>query len=238
MAPHTSALKTVRGVLARLAGPDVAVALWSVDVTTTDSFAVEEIAVRNAVPERQEEFRRGRACARAALGTLGGPAESISVGSNREPVWPSGYVGSITHCGPVVAAAVARAGALAGLGLDVERAEALEEGVERLVMRSAERAASCSDAPPPLDAAAGSGPPPADALSGPVAPAAAHPSAAPSSRQVHVDLGMARMLRARCGRCPSGAESTRRAGCQPPGSPGWRRFGTLFFSLTASGTVR
>jgi 4'-phosphopantetheinyl transferase EntD len=120
----------------------VTVAVWGVDVLATDSYAVEELAVRGAIPKRQEEFRRGRACARAAMDSLGAAAEAIPVGPNREPVWPPGLVGSITHCGSVVAAAVARADSLGGLGLDMERAEPLEPGVEGLVMLPAERAAA------------------------------------------------------------------------------------------------
>lgn len=140
LALNASRLEALRTTLAGLAGGEVAVALWGVDVSAIDPFPAEEVTVRDAVPKRQEEFRRGRACARAALAALGGPNEMIPVGPNREPVWPPGYLGSITHCGPVVAAAVARVDALGGIGLDVERAEALEPGVARLVMRPAELA--------------------------------------------------------------------------------------------------
>ncbi len=82
----------------------------------------EEAALltRRMVPSRQLELVAGRTCARAALAALGFPAEAILRGPQREPLWPAGISGSITHTGGYCAAAVARTEECAALGIDVE----------------------------------------------------------------------------------------------------------------------
>ncbi|MEX0276197.1 MAG: 4'-phosphopantetheinyl transferase [Ruegeria sp.] len=50
-----------------------------------------------AVVKRRAEFLAGRSLAQAALTVLGKVPEPVSIGPNREPVWPKGIVGSITH---------------------------------------------------------------------------------------------------------------------------------------------
>jgi enterobactin synthetase component D len=44
----------------------------------------------------------------------------VGVGPHREPVWPYGYVGSITHSASFAFAAVARRGELQSIGIDSE----------------------------------------------------------------------------------------------------------------------
>jgi 4'-phosphopantetheinyl transferase EntD len=97
-----------------------------------------------AVPARVLEFTTGRSCARAALAQLGCPPVAIAVGDQREPLWPPGFIGSITHCKGHCAAAAARwapgmAHAIASLGLDAEPALPLPEDVARMVCSDGER---------------------------------------------------------------------------------------------------
>lgn len=104
----------------------------------------EEAAVATAVPVRRAELRTGRVLARRAIGRLGLPglaAAVIPVGPGREPVWPSGVVGSITHCPGFCAAAVARGEQLAALGIDVEPAQPLPPEVRAVVATPDELAA-------------------------------------------------------------------------------------------------
>ena len=82
--------------------------------------ACEADAVATAAPRRRAEFTAGRALARAALSELGIPPAAIPVGTRRQPVWPFGTVGSITHCEGFTAAAAARARDANGLGIDAE----------------------------------------------------------------------------------------------------------------------
>ncbi len=92
-----------------------------------------------AASRRQAEFARGRACAHAALATLGldGP---IGRGADRAPRWPAGAIGSITHCAGYVAAAVARADQVRALGIDAEPAAPLPPEVLGQIASPSERA--------------------------------------------------------------------------------------------------
>jgi 4'-phosphopantetheinyl transferase EntD len=83
-------------------------------------FPGEEDLVASAVPARRREFVTARSCAREALGRLGHPPVAIRSGPRREPVWPAGLVGSITHCAGYRAAAVARTDQVVSVGIDAE----------------------------------------------------------------------------------------------------------------------
>jgi 4'-phosphopantetheinyl transferase EntD len=102
-------------------------------------FPEEKLSVVGAVAERREEFAAGRLCAREALARLGVGPRPIPSGSDRAPVWPSGYVGSVTHCPGYVAAAVARCRDHAAIGIDAEIDAPLPEGVLELVANEQER---------------------------------------------------------------------------------------------------
>lgn len=89
----------------------------------------EEAAVEHAVEKRRREFTTARACAHEALALLGHPHQPIPAGPKGEPLWPAGIVGSITHCDGYRACAVARAGDLVTVGVDVEPNQPLPDGL-------------------------------------------------------------------------------------------------------------
>jgi 4'-phosphopantetheinyl transferase EntD len=101
-------------------------------------FPEEEASVARAVDKRRYEFATGRRCARVALERLGVAAGPVPVGANREPVWPAGIVGSITHCTGYRAAAVARDTDVAAVGIDAEPHEPLPDGLLNTVARPVE----------------------------------------------------------------------------------------------------
>ena len=80
----------------------------------------EESSLEGAGAKRRREFAAARACARHALERLGKVRVAIGVGAGREPVWPPGIVGSLTHCDGLRAAALALQGRILGLGFDAE----------------------------------------------------------------------------------------------------------------------
>ncbi|HEV7615395.1 MAG TPA: 4'-phosphopantetheinyl transferase superfamily protein [Solirubrobacterales bacterium] len=92
-------------------------------------FPAEQEAVGRAVEKRRREFTTARGCAREALGRLGFEAGPIPSGARGEPLWPAGAVGSISHCDGYRAAAVARAGELASIGIDAEPNQPLPQGL-------------------------------------------------------------------------------------------------------------
>jgi 4'-phosphopantetheinyl transferase EntD len=110
-------------------------------------FPEEEQLVAQAVDKRRREFSAGRGCARRVLAELGYPEAPILSGPKREPIWPDGVIGSITHCQGYAAAVVARAGEVAVLGIDAEPDEPLPEGVLDMVSLPEERS-WLADAPP------------------------------------------------------------------------------------------
>ena len=96
--------------------------------------APEEAAhVERAVPKRVGEFAAGRACARRALEELGVRDFVLRVGSEREPLWPAGIAGSITHTAGFCAAVAAHTTLVAALGLDAEHREAVHRRLWRQI---------------------------------------------------------------------------------------------------------
>ena len=77
--------------------------------------------VERSVHKRQAEFFFGRLAARSALNDLGASsAVEIGIGPSREPVWPDGIVGSITHSGRYAAALAMPTHPFRGVGIDIE----------------------------------------------------------------------------------------------------------------------
>lgn len=94
--------------------------------------------VADAVEARRHEFALGRSLAREALQSLTVDAGPIPVGPTREPLWPAGVIGSITHCDGYAAAAVAPRREVRSLGIDAEPAEPLPPDVVDLIVSTAE----------------------------------------------------------------------------------------------------
>jgi 4'-phosphopantetheinyl transferase EntD len=94
---------------------------------------IDQAAVRGAFPKRRREFAAGRACAVAALGSLGHDVTHLPKLDNGSPAWPSGVVGAISHTDRVCLAAVASRRDLRGLGVDVEGGPDLDPTTARLV---------------------------------------------------------------------------------------------------------
>jgi 4'-phosphopantetheinyl transferase EntD len=70
--------------------------------------------------KRLQEFAAGRECAAQALMDAGAREVTVGVSRDRAPIWPLGFVGSITHSNSFAWAAVARATDLRSLGVDSE----------------------------------------------------------------------------------------------------------------------
>ena len=104
-------------------------------------FPAELAAVAAAVPKRRGEFTAARVCAHRALELAGLPAVPIVPGPSREPLWPDGVVGILTHCDGYRACAVGRSGVVAAIGIDAEPHAVLPEGVLAMVTSETERAA-------------------------------------------------------------------------------------------------
>ena len=111
----------------------VAVTFDEVDLDDAGALAalhpVEVEQIGAAVESRRIEFAAARACAREAMTRLGVPPGPVIRGGRGMPVWPSGVVGTLTHTAGLRAAALAPAGRVRSLGLDVEPGGPLPDGV-------------------------------------------------------------------------------------------------------------
>lgn len=120
--------------------PAAVMAVESRDDLDGHLYPDEEVLLRRAAPARRQEFTTVRACARDALAKLGLPPAPILPGPLGAPIWPTGVVGSMTHCAAYRAAAVARATEICSVGVDAEPNEPLPPDVLDLVADEGERA--------------------------------------------------------------------------------------------------
>ena len=88
-----------------------------------NAYEEAEMAVLHprAVAGRRDAFRLGRASAHSALQALGRDDGPILAGNDRQPLWPAGVTGSISHTETVGVALVAPEDACLGVGIDIEQ---------------------------------------------------------------------------------------------------------------------
>lgn len=96
--------------------------------------------IKNAVVKRKSEFIAGRYCAHQSLRAWGVSDSFIGIGEGRCPVWPTGIVGSISHCHAYAMAVTAKADNLFALGLDVEDpvSEETRNNIQKVVVNQNE----------------------------------------------------------------------------------------------------
>ena len=73
---------------------------------------------------RKEHYRSGRICAGEVLSKLGTRGQPVLRDQQtREPLWPKGIYGAITHSGKWAAAAAGKTSDVSGIGIDLEDLE-------------------------------------------------------------------------------------------------------------------
>ena len=73
---------------------------------------------------RKEHYRSGRICAGEVLSKLGARGQPVLRDpQTREPLWPEGISGAITHSGNWAAAAAGKTSDVSGIGIDLEDLE-------------------------------------------------------------------------------------------------------------------
>lgn len=122
-------------------GSDVVCVVASDEMYDGTLIGTEADVVGRMVEKRRREFTAGRVAARTALQGLGLAESPVPVGSSREPIWPAGVVGTISHCQELCVAAVATRESSSGLGLDLEPATPLEPDLFRVIGSDDELAA-------------------------------------------------------------------------------------------------
>jgi len=90
------------------------------------------------VLKRQAQFLAGRIAAKNALSSIFVTSENIAIGQHREPLWPKGVFGSISHSGDVsIATAQCQSDvteATIGIGLDIQAVFDQEEQAKLLTI--------------------------------------------------------------------------------------------------------
>jgi 4'-phosphopantetheinyl transferase EntD len=96
-------------------------------------------AVSHCAPKRIGDFAAGRLCARRALAAFGVVDFSLLPAPDRQPLWPQGYVGSITHTEGYSAAVVGQRARFRSLGVDAERIASVHAELWPRILGEAER---------------------------------------------------------------------------------------------------
>lgn len=91
-----------------------------------DAHPDEEAYITRAVDKRKREFRAGRHAAHRALAALGIEDFALKVGDHRQPLWPTGIIGSISHTEGFCACVATPKGDVLSLGIDVEPLETVD----------------------------------------------------------------------------------------------------------------
>lgn len=99
----------------------------------------ERQLVVSAIESRQREFAAGRLCARRAHTRLGISDKPVLADADRQPRWPEGIAGSISHVSGICGVAVARRAHVAGIGLDIELSIDLPADASQIVLTEWER---------------------------------------------------------------------------------------------------
>lgn len=115
-----NALTDVRAALRRLLPPGVASSAGPVSADYPPLAPAERPGTERMRSLRLQEFSAGRAHARNALQELGLPSPVIPVGADRAPLWPPGFVGSISHAGDLVVVAATSSSVVPAIGVDLE----------------------------------------------------------------------------------------------------------------------
>lgn len=91
-------------------------------------------------PQRQAEFIVARSCARSALEALGYNNSNEAIEANQEglPVWPIGFVASISHSKGLCGAVAATSNQYKLLGFDIEKTNRLSTNAAKRVMHPLE----------------------------------------------------------------------------------------------------
>lgn len=98
----------------------------------------ERALAARAVPKRQREFSSGRLAAHHLFDRAGEPRRPILTDDKRAPIWPTGWVGSISHTASHAAAALARRGLIRALGIDIEKRGRLTQKLLRMILTPTE----------------------------------------------------------------------------------------------------
>jgi 4'-phosphopantetheinyl transferase EntD len=91
--------------------------------------------MKNVAQTRQQEFIAGRYCAFKASKEVGYDLSQLPAAPTREPVWPEGILGSITHSKQMAISCVSVSDEISSIGIDAEELMkiGLAQEIERVI---------------------------------------------------------------------------------------------------------
>jgi phosphopantetheine--protein transferase-like protein len=120
-------------------GPEQVLAAGEIGALQDALDPEEKNYVERAVEKRVREFTAGRSLARLAMQLLGEQPRAVHAGDRRQPLWPQGLIGSITHCDSHCACALARTSRVRSVGIDMEHIGRVKQELWRQLFTSAEQ---------------------------------------------------------------------------------------------------
>ena len=81
--------------------------------------AITELSAQAKFDKRRSEFAQGRACLHGLLEEMG-ETQKVGTAEDRSPIWPAGFVGSLSHSDAWIWGCVARQSDLVSIGIDTE----------------------------------------------------------------------------------------------------------------------
>jgi 4'-phosphopantetheinyl transferase EntD len=131
---------TITPVIELLLPAEAAVSEAFDDPAGVPLFPEEAALIAGAVDKRRREFTTVRYCARQAMAKLGFEPAPVLHGARGVPLWPTGVVGSMTHCQGYRAAVLGRTDDFVSIGVDAEEHAPLPDGVLDAIALPQERA--------------------------------------------------------------------------------------------------
>lgn len=101
-------------------------------------FPEEESAVARAIERRRRQYAATRHLARQLFQRFGLPPAPVLNHADRSPIWPTGFVGSITHTDHWCGVALAPASRVGSLGIDAEARRPLRRELLEHILTSDE----------------------------------------------------------------------------------------------------
>lgn len=113
-------------IVSQLFPVEIGVSFSELNGTIEHLYPEEKAVIEEAIVKRQREFSTGRICARKALGKLGLSEFPVLMDEDRVPVWPEGFIGSITHSSSYGLCVVTKKNGNQSMGIDLEDDERLQ----------------------------------------------------------------------------------------------------------------
>jgi 4'-phosphopantetheinyl transferase EntD len=136
---NNPAMQSVLGWLRAWLPPGCGWAAGPITDRAAGAFADEEQLIGKSVRKRRNEFRAGRDVARQALAQVGCAPTAILARPQRDPIWPQGFLGSITHSERFALAIAAPSRLMQAVGVDLEDDPKLDRRLVSIVCRADER---------------------------------------------------------------------------------------------------